>query len=41
MDASIAILPGDGVGPEVISESIKVLDAVASKFKHNFKCYFH
>ena len=36
MDASIAILPGDGVGPEVISESIKVLDAVASKFKHNF-----
>jgi 3-isopropylmalate dehydrogenase len=36
MDASIAILPGDGVGPEVISESMKVLDAVASKFKHNF-----
>jgi 3-isopropylmalate dehydrogenase len=28
----IAILPGDGIGPEVMSEAIKVLDAVCKKF---------
>ena len=28
----IAIIPGDGTGPEVIREAIKVLDAVAGKF---------
>lgn len=27
----IALLPGDGIGPEVIKESVKVLDAVAEK----------
>ncbi len=31
----IAILPGDGTGPEVVDEAVKVLDAVAKKF--NFK----
>ena len=31
----IAIIPGDGTGPEVIREGVKVLEAVASKF--NFK----
>jgi len=29
---SIAILPGDGTGPEVTAEAVKVLDAAASKF---------
>lgn len=28
----IALLPGDGVGPEIIREGVKVLDATASKF---------
>ena len=28
----IAVIPGDGTGPEVIDESIKVLDAVSQKF---------
>ncbi len=28
----IALLPGDGIGPEVIQESVKVLDAAAEKF---------
>lgn len=28
----IAVLPGDGIGPEVMAEAIKVLDAVARKF---------
>ena len=34
MKASIVLLPGDGVGPEVVGEARKVLDAVASKFGH-------
>ena len=28
---TITLLPGDGIGPEVIAESVKVLDAVAEK----------
>jgi len=28
----IAVLPGDGIGPEVIAEAIKVMDAVQQKF---------
>ena len=31
----IAVIPGDGTGPEVVNEGLKVLEAVASKF--NFK----
>jgi len=33
---NIAVLPGDGVGPEVISETIKVLETVGSKSGHSF-----
>jgi len=33
---NVAVLPGDGVGPEVTSEAIKVLQAVGKKFRHNF-----
>ncbi len=29
----IAVIPGDGTGPEVIAEAVKVLEAAASKFK--------
>ena len=32
----IAVIPGDGTGPEVVREGIKVLDAAAQKF--GFKC---
>jgi len=32
----IAVIPGDGTGPEVIREGLKVLNAIQSKF--NFKC---
>ena len=32
----IAVLPGDGVGPEVISEAEKVLGAVGARFGHRF-----
>jgi 3-isopropylmalate dehydrogenase len=30
----IAILPGDGIGPEVTDEAVRVLEAVATKFGH-------
>ncbi len=36
MDLKIAVLPGDGIGPEVIAQGVKVLEAIAKKFKHNF-----
>jgi 3-isopropylmalate dehydrogenase len=36
MKATIVLLPGDGVGPEVIAEGRKVLDAVAVAFGHEF-----
>ena len=36
MNSTIAVLPGDGIGPEVTTEAIKVLDAVASRFGHDF-----
>ncbi len=33
----IAVLPGDGIGPDVINQGIKVLDALAEKFSINFE----
>jgi len=36
MKAKIVVLPGDGVGPEVVAEARKVLEAVASKRGHEF-----
>jgi 3-isopropylmalate dehydrogenase len=33
---NLAVLPGDGVGPEVTSEAIKVLQAISKRFNHNF-----
>ena len=35
-DYHIAVLPGDGIGPEVTAEAVKVLKSVAEKFGHNF-----
>src|SRR5437764_15031924 len=32
----IALLPGDGIGPEVLAEARGVLDAVAERFGHSF-----
>ena len=34
MKLKIAVLPGDGIGPEVTNESIKVLNCIAKKFNH-------
>ncbi len=36
MKLSIALLPGDGIGPEVIAQAKKVLKAVAMEFNHKF-----
>ena len=36
MDCRIGVIAGDGIGPEITAEAIKVLDAVAAKFNHNF-----
>ena len=37
MKAKIAVLPGDGIGPEVIEATLAVLAAVAGKFGHEFE----
>ena len=34
MELKIGLLPGDGIGPEVIKEAVKVLDSIANKFNH-------
>lgn len=36
MNFKIAVLPGDGIGPEIIEQAIKVLKAVAKKYNHHF-----
>ena len=36
MNKNIAVILGDGIGPEVTQQSIKVLDAVAQQFGHQF-----
>jgi 3-isopropylmalate dehydrogenase len=36
MKYDIAVLPGDGIGPEVIAEATKVLKVIGRKFKHDF-----
>lgn len=36
MNFSIAVLPGDGIGPEVTAEGVKVLEAVGRVFNHSF-----
>ncbi|HCD98719.1 MAG TPA: 3-isopropylmalate dehydrogenase, partial [Flavobacteriaceae bacterium] len=34
MKLSIALLAGDGIGPEVIDQAVKVSNAIAKKFNH-------
>jgi 3-isopropylmalate dehydrogenase len=36
MHATIILLPGDGIGPEVVAEGRKVLETVAAQFGHTF-----
>ncbi len=39
--ANIVLLPGDGIGPEVVGEARRVLEHVASRFGHEFKFTSH
>jgi len=34
MELNIAVLPGDGIGPEIIEQAIKVVDAIGNKYGH-------
>jgi 3-isopropylmalate dehydrogenase len=36
MEAKITLLPGDGIGPEVLAEGVKVLEGIAAKYEHEF-----
>jgi len=36
MNFNVTLLPGDGIGPEVVSEAVRVLDVIASKNNHTF-----
>lgn len=36
MKKNIALIGGDGIGPDVVAEAVKVLEAVAEKFGHEF-----
>ena len=40
MVKKIAVLPGDGIGPEIIEEALRVLDSVEKKFKCKFELTF-
>lgn len=40
MKKNIAIIEGDGIGPEVTRQAVKVLNSIAENFGHNFK-YSH
>ena len=37
MDYKIALLKGDGIGPEIIDEAVKVLDKIGQKYGHKFE----
>lgn len=36
MKKHICVMPGDGIGPEIVAEALRVLDAAAKKFDHEF-----
>ena len=36
MEFKITLLPGDGIGPEVVAEAVRALDFIASKYNHTF-----
>jgi 3-isopropylmalate dehydrogenase len=37
MSYKIAVIPGDGIGPEIISQGLKVLDKVGQMYGHTFE----
>ena len=41
MKLKIAVIPGDGIGPDIVSEGLKVLGEVGMKFGHRFDFSFY
>lgn len=37
MDMKIALVPGDGIGPDIVAEAVRVLDRTASLYGHNIE----
>jgi 3-isopropylmalate dehydrogenase len=37
MKFKLAVLPGDGIGPEVLAEGVKVLESLGKRFGHSFE----
>ena len=37
MDYKIAVIKGDGIGPEIIDQAIKILNKIGEKYNHNFQ----
>ncbi len=37
MKKRVAVLPGDGIGPEIIEQAVKILKATESKYGHSFE----
>ena len=37
MDYKIAVIPGDGIGPEIVNQALKVLDKVGEIYGHKFE----
>ena len=36
MEKKIALLKGDGIGPEIVDSAVRVLEAIAEKYGHKF-----
>ncbi|MBO7942723.1 3-isopropylmalate dehydrogenase, partial [Streptomyces sp. S9] len=41
MRADIVVLEGDGIGPEVTAAAVQVLQAVATRYRHQFQLHRH
>lgn len=41
LEFNIILLPGDGIGPEVVHEAMRVLDVIAAKYDHTIRSQEH
>ena len=41
MEYKISLIPGDGIGPEIVGEAKKILDKVCEKYGHKQNAYYH
>lgn len=41
MNATIVLLPGDGIGPEIVAQAKRVLETIAARFGHTFEMPEH